>query len=78
MTTAFITAGLRMLLLAILITGVHGRVPYLCATEDSRNCVWIVGVQGGGQGRSFIDIGGEPYYIRQTVNQLAEGVAIAS
>lgn len=34
-----------------------------CATEDSSNCVWYATVQGNGEGRSFIDLGGNIYYL---------------
>lgn len=34
-----------------------------CSTEDSTNCVWYASVQGNGEGRSFIDLGGTVYYL---------------
>jgi len=34
----------------------------ICATEDSTNCVWNAGIQGNGQGNSFIDIDETAYY----------------
>ena len=34
-----------------------------CAGEDSSNCYWDASAHGNGIGRSFIDIGGAPYYL---------------
>lgn len=34
-----------------------------CPTEDSENCVWDAEVQGNGQGRSFIRLGGVTRYL---------------
>lgn len=44
------------LLSAVGWVGIAGTTP--CATEDSTNCVWHADVQGNGQGRSFLDLGG--------------------
>lgn len=35
-----------------------------CPTEDSTDCVWNADVQGNGEGRSFVDIGGTAYYFQ--------------
>lgn len=34
-----------------------------CATEDSHDCYWNARVQGNGEGRSFVDIGGVVYFL---------------
>jgi len=34
-----------------------------CPTEDSSTCVWYADVQGNGQGNSFIDLGGNVFYL---------------
>lgn len=34
-----------------------------CATEDSHDCYWNPRVQGNGEGRSFVDIGGIVYFL---------------
>lgn len=34
-----------------------------CVTEDSANCRWDAEIQGNGSGRSFIDVGGDAYYL---------------
>lgn len=34
-----------------------------CPTEDSTDCYWDATAHGNGEGRSFIDLGGVPYYL---------------
>lgn len=34
-----------------------------CATEDAANCAWNATEQGNGVGRSFVDLGGNAYYV---------------
>lgn len=39
-----------------------------CATEDSVDCVWIGPAYGNHQGATFVDIGGEPFYVGEVPN----------
>lgn len=39
-----------------------------CATEDSINCVWEGPTMGNHQGATFVDIGGEPFYVGEGAN----------
>jgi hypothetical protein len=34
-----------------------------CTTEDSSNCYWDAKTHGNHQGRSFVDVGGEVFYL---------------
>lgn len=34
-----------------------------CATEDSSTCYWDASTHGNGTGSSFIDVGGDVYYL---------------
>ena len=36
-----------------------------CATEDSTNCHWSAATMGNGDGRSFVNVAGNVYYLSE-------------